>query len=423
MNTGTPLKALSQPSRPSRGGLHHSSLLLQRKCACGSPASPLTGECPACKSKKLLQTKLAIGASNDPLEQEADRVADQVIAAPGDAAISDSRPHIQRFTGQAAGQAATAPASVDSVLADSGRPLDAPLQQDMEQRFGRDFSQVRIHTGEAAEQSARDVNAKAYTVGNDVVFGAGQFAAGVSTKRRLLAHELTHVVQQSAATAPPLQRQPDSQADDSKEENVDTEADDPIDDYETGADNEVAPQDIAAADTEEDESFADAPQRLDNPPAPAAAGKRIVVKLPDTLVRFEGGKRISSWGISGGKPGHPTPTGNSFKIGLRDENHRSSSYGTCDGKKIGPDGARKCKKKGGTYVGADMHFYQQIAPAVGFHRGDPAVPSHGCIHVSGKNAETLWNWATTGTPVVVCSGSGCDSYLGTTTTKKKKRKP
>ena len=65
----------------------HAGLLLQRKCACGSPTSSLTGECAECKSKKRLQTKLVIGADNDPLEQEADRVADQVLAKPSQAGI------------------------------------------------------------------------------------------------------------------------------------------------------------------------------------------------------------------------------------------------------------------------------------------------------------------------------------------------
>jgi hypothetical protein len=82
----------------------------------------------------------------------------------------------------------------------------------MEGRFGYDFSKVRVHSGPTAEQSAADVNAHAYTVGHNIVFSAGQFAPGTSPGRRLLAHELTHVVQQSRAdgnrAAPALQRKP-----------------------------------------------------------------------------------------------------------------------------------------------------------------------------------------------------------------------
>jgi hypothetical protein len=173
--------------------------LLQRKCACGNH-TVAGGECAACAQKKSgLQRKLAIGASNDPLEREADRVADQVLAAPAHSTVSDAPPRIQRYAGQATGEVDTAPASVDRVLASSGRPLEPALQQDMGQRFGHDFSRVRVHSGTAAEQSAREVNAHAFTVGHNMVFGAGWFAPGTHEGRRLIAHELTHVVQQSSA--------------------------------------------------------------------------------------------------------------------------------------------------------------------------------------------------------------------------------
>lgn len=174
--------------------------LLQRKCACGGPAGA-SGECEACAKKKRLQPRLAMGASNDPLEREADRVADQVLAGPARAVAAGGAPRIQRFSGQAmagAAEATTVPASVDTALAGSGRALEPGLRQDMETRFGHDFARVRVHTGTAAEQSARDVQALAYTVGADIVFGAGRYAPGSDAGRRLLAHELTHVVQQGA---------------------------------------------------------------------------------------------------------------------------------------------------------------------------------------------------------------------------------
>jgi hypothetical protein len=86
------------------------------------------------------------------------------------------------------------PASVDQALASPSMPLEPTLRQDMEQRFGHDFSRVRVHSDAAAEQSARDVDADAYTVSHHIVFGAGRFAPGTTEGRRLLAHELTHVV-------------------------------------------------------------------------------------------------------------------------------------------------------------------------------------------------------------------------------------
>ncbi len=216
MSTAAPLQTKAAKAQP-QGSSTHAGLLLQRKCACGSPTSSLTGECAECKSKKRLQTKLTIGASNDPLEQEADRVADQVLAAPANRAVSGAPPHIQRFTGQATGQTEAAPASVDQALAIPGRPLEPALRQDMEQRFSYDFSRVRVHSGTVAEQSAQDIDARAYTVGRDVVFGAGQYAPASTAGKKLIAHELAHVTQQAQNAFPPapkgqalLQRSPRS---------------------------------------------------------------------------------------------------------------------------------------------------------------------------------------------------------------------
>lgn len=177
----------------------HAGWLLQRKCACGLLTSSLTGECAECTSKKRLQTKLTIGASNDPFEKEADRVADQVMAAPSFSTVGSTPIRIQRLTGSPSAEMGASPDSVDRALAGSGRPLEPSLRQEMEQRFGHDFSRVRVHSGSAAEQSARDVNANAYTVGHNVVFGAGRLTPGTYEGRRLIAHELTHVVQQSKA--------------------------------------------------------------------------------------------------------------------------------------------------------------------------------------------------------------------------------
>ena len=154
----------------------------------------------------------SVNEPGDIYEQEADRVADQVMATPAHHAVSGAPPRIQRFSGQSNGQMDAAPASVDQALASPGRPLEPALRQDMEQRFGYDFSRVRVHSGAAAEQSARDVNANAYTVGHDIVFGAGRFAPGTHEGRRLIAHELTHVVQQSVASRPLLLRNGHSRA-------------------------------------------------------------------------------------------------------------------------------------------------------------------------------------------------------------------
>lgn len=171
---------------------------LQRKCACGNH-TVAGGTCEGCgKMKYSLQRKLTIGASNDPLEQQADRVADQVMAAPAHTTIGLLLSRIQRYAGSSAGGGDVAPTSVERALASPGMSLQPDVREDMEQRFGRDFTRVRVHSDAAAEQSARDVNANAYTVGHDMAFDVGRFAPGTQDGRRLIAHELTHVVQQSS---------------------------------------------------------------------------------------------------------------------------------------------------------------------------------------------------------------------------------
>jgi hypothetical protein len=145
------------------------------------------------------QRRLNIGDSHDPLEREAERVATQVMTSQSPDTPHPSRPVIQRAGGTTGTAAADAPASVHRTLASPGRALEPALRADMEQRFGSDFSRVRVHADDASAQSARDVSALAYTVGHDVVFAAGRYTPGTHEGRRLLAHELTHVVQQTGS--------------------------------------------------------------------------------------------------------------------------------------------------------------------------------------------------------------------------------
>src|SRR2546423_4368239 len=185
--------------------------VLQRKCDCGNHMVA-GGECSDCAKKRNgIQRKLAIGASNDSFEQEADHIADQILAAPTHHSVNATPPRIQRYATQATGQTDIVPGSVDQVLAGSGRPLEPNLRRDMEQRFVHDFSRVRVHSGAAAGQSARELNARAYTVGHNIVFGAGRFAPDTQQGRHLIAHELTHVVQQAAGLSSTIQRQPDEE--------------------------------------------------------------------------------------------------------------------------------------------------------------------------------------------------------------------
>jgi hypothetical protein len=99
----------------------------------------------------------------------------------------------------------TAPPSVDRTLASPGRPLEPSTRSFMEPRFGRDFSDVRVHTDAASAESARAVNANAYTVGQHIVFDQGKYEPSTQSGKQLLAHELAHTVQQSG-----LQRSSDA---------------------------------------------------------------------------------------------------------------------------------------------------------------------------------------------------------------------
>src|SRR6185503_6638867 len=101
-----------------------------------------------------------------------------------------------------------APPIVHEVLSSEGRPLEASTRGFMEQRFGHDFSRVRVHDDSRAAASARAVHARAYSAGSQIVFGEGKYAPANDAGRRLLAHELAHVVQQDSATQPRLLRAP-----------------------------------------------------------------------------------------------------------------------------------------------------------------------------------------------------------------------
>lgn len=103
------------------------------------------------------------------------------------------------LTLQRASDSSTVPSIVQQVLRSPGQPLDPATRAFMEPRFGHDFSRVRVHSDKSAAESTKAVNALAYTVGRDVVFGTAQYAPGTPAGRHLIAHELAHVVQQRSA--------------------------------------------------------------------------------------------------------------------------------------------------------------------------------------------------------------------------------
>ncbi len=136
-----------------------------------------------------IQTKLGVGHSNDAFEREADRLAAQVLSR------AEPASRAQRESGlQQSRQAPTAGSLIGQIGA--GRPLPERTRTFFESRFGHDFGGVRVHADQRAASAAQSANARAFTMGQTVVFDRGQYAPETSSGRRLLAHELTHVVQQ-----------------------------------------------------------------------------------------------------------------------------------------------------------------------------------------------------------------------------------
>jgi hypothetical protein len=154
------------------------------------PAAPL-----------LIQRKLTLGNQDDAVEKEADLMAVQATQM---TETEIRRKSISPVTSHARSasdnEVIGVPGIVHEVLRSPGQPLDTATQAYMESRFGYDFCNVRIHADTKAAESARMLEARAYTAGNNVVFGDSLYRSGEKSGLSLLAHELTHVVQQSKQT-------------------------------------------------------------------------------------------------------------------------------------------------------------------------------------------------------------------------------
>ncbi len=244
---------LVQPAKPVQQGLAvqaESVDLLALQRAVLNPAQAAPGDILGLQRtagnravSRLIQTKLTVGPASDRYEQEADHVAEQVMSSQQPAASSQSQavqrqedeeevqtkplaasitPLVQRQEDEeevqtkpaagrlqrqsASGNGFDASPELENQLAAGrgrGSPLPGEVRAYMEPRFGADFSGVRVHTGGEAGQINRSIQAQAFTHGQDIYLGAGRYEPGTDAGKRLLAHELTHVVQQSG---PAVQR-------------------------------------------------------------------------------------------------------------------------------------------------------------------------------------------------------------------------
>ena len=163
------------------------------------------------KPSFVVQTKLEAGHPNDVYEQEADAVADKVTRMPDPIFVQrkcagcekEEQEKVQRksispIQSKSEGNTAVSDTVASSIQSSKGKgsSLDANTNSFMSSRFGHDFSAVKIYTNNEAIQMNRELNAKAFTVGNDIYFNAGQYQPDSSSGKQLLAHELTHTLQQ-----------------------------------------------------------------------------------------------------------------------------------------------------------------------------------------------------------------------------------
>lgn len=176
-------------------------------------------------TQQKIQAKLKIGKANDAFEQEADHIADQVVRGGNTSAASSpvGHPPLQRKCGECEDEEKLQLNSQDSVIPAKkttnfpdliamgpGNTLSSSERRFFEPRFGKSFSDVRIHTDENAAKNAAAINAKAYTFKNNIILGKGQYHPSSLSGKHLLAHELTHTIQQGRDghihTMPDIQR-------------------------------------------------------------------------------------------------------------------------------------------------------------------------------------------------------------------------
>jgi uncharacterized protein DUF4157/L,D-transpeptidase-like protein len=369
-------------------------------------------------------------------------------ALPGSRVPADSAsglPAVQRQGVRRGGLRASVGGDVERVVSAPGQGLDPVVRRFMEARFAQDFGDVRVHRGADAQASAGDLHAMAYTTGSHIVFAPGAYQPQAPEGRRLLAHELSHVVQQrrGPVTGEPVGGLRVSRDDDSFERAADADA---------GAALSAAPvavqrQEVASA-------------VADDSAGPADGGGLDCSCSQDDVLAYQGGTGTDQ----GGGAASPPPAVQAFPANSdrlaagyvqRQPDPAAGPVPTDAGAAPAPDGgvapdagsapkslpkpcspdAKACfsvgkqqawlklasgevisvpalggrkghrtplgKKfkviskdkdhKSSLYNNAPMPFYVHFAPAVGFHAGSLSTPSHGCVHLSASDAERFFN--------------------------------
>ncbi|MFH7023837.1 MAG: DUF4157 domain-containing protein [Heteroscytonema crispum UTEX LB 1556] len=292
-----------------------------------------------------IQPKLTIGQPNDQYEQEADRVAEQVMTMPEPAQpiqremVAEEEletnmvaTSITPFLQQSIDGGLQAESDLERQLnsnKEQGSPLPYEVRSFMEPRFGVDFSQVRVHTNNGADQMNQELNAQAFTHKQDIYFGSGKSPG----KDSLTAHELTHVVQQTYR---------------------------------------------------QNNNFA---QRKPSSPS----SKSIEVDLSSqNLYAFDKGINVYSFNCVSGDSSHPTPTGR-FSVLSKHKTYTSKKYH-----------APMNYAMFFTTTGEAIHQSQVVGPLSYLKSwGLDFIGSHGCVRLAESDAATLFEWTPLKTPVWV----------------------
>lgn len=346
---------------------------VQRKCSCGGSSD--SGTCEECSKQDTLQRK----------------------------ATGISTPSV-------------APPVVHEVLNSSGRSLDKGTRDFFEPRFGHDFSKIRVHTDTRAAESARAVKALAYTVGKDIVFGQSQYAPDTASGRSLLAHELTHTIQQGAGTSDArLQRQADVEtADEEQDVNEPHDGDTPVitsaapqaevEEMETGggleelgplAENE--PEEMKAGGKKAKEQPKEKTE--EKPKEKKKEGKKAAPPPPKKISSIDvdlTSQKMTVHYDDGTKEGHNISSGKG-KPGTADDPCKTQTEENCT-----PTGDFKIVSKGNKDTknkhGDRMSWYVELGGdkvidgrGIGIHDSQPvgggAAMSHGCVRVGETAAD------------------------------------
>jgi hypothetical protein len=261
-----------------------------------------------------IQPKLRISSPDDPAEQEAERVAEAVMEMDGSSEQADrddeTAPRRQPETPVSLSESVSSSSGSGNVSGDTeslvrsgvqggGKPLPGATRSEFESRMGADFSDVRMHTGTKADEGARSIGAEAYTMGSDIAFADGKYNPESTSGQTLLAHELTHVMQQGGAakSRSPSHGSSSKEGESGKDQGHDQESGSEITSAEPSVTNSASASVIHRSITATLASIGGA--ILSSKAANAAAVAGVSIAATSAMANETGGGRVTSTRIEG----------------------------------------------------------------------------------------------------------------------------